>query len=282
MGDGSAAGARLGWAQPCRSPPPSPRADISFQAFGPPARFRRDNVNLWLGWPGGEGAAGRRVPGRCGGGAGARGGSAPASARSLAASVRGIPFPGRAGEEPAVSPRLQPPGPVPSSPGAREPHSKDEEAVGGGRDTPKNNLPNSLGVLAIRKRRWEAIAVGLGELLWWVTGGSGPDLAREIPRERGIPPWQPASPLPFTAVRGTGGGTRRGLEMLIAQQFSYEICLVPGFAFYNQLACGARSSTSHPQRLAETFPSLVSAFVYLCVLPAVHSNFCNTVRLLYG
>lgn len=66
-----------------------------------PGRFRRDNVNLWLGGPGAGGGRGcpgqagwwRRAGGSPGGanGAGGSGGSAPASGRSLAASVRGIP-----------------------------------------------------------------------------------------------------------------------------------------------------------------------------------------------
>lgn len=84
-----------GWVPPCRSPSSGLH---HFQAFGLPAAF--EGAMPTCDWGAREasrgcrekleGAAGPRVPGRCSGAGGSRG-SAPASGRSLAASVRGIP-----------------------------------------------------------------------------------------------------------------------------------------------------------------------------------------------
>lgn len=107
-----------------------------------PGRFRRDNVNLWLGGPGAGGgprlsgagwrvAAGWRVPGRCKRGGRERGFRAGVWQKFGRVSARDS-LPRRVEEEPAVSLRLQPAPPAGTGaefPRRQAPHSTDE---GGG------------------------------------------------------------------------------------------------------------------------------------------------------
>jgi len=163
---------------------------------------------------------------RCSG-AGGSGGSAPASGRSLAASVRGIPSLAASGEEPAETPRLQPARPVPGSRGAE--NRTRRTRLGGSK--------NWLGVSAVRKPQWKAIAPRLAELLGCVRGAVGAWARGQNRLGRGgFPAWQPGEP-----SRPNGGPSGRGRasgerEMLTAQRVCCGVCLVAGFAFQTRLA----------------------------------------------
>lgn len=206
-----------GWAQPCRSPPP---ADIIFQPLDSWSLLK-GQCRVVTGEPGRGAAAARGEPAvaagrRSPGGAGGSGSSAPEAARSLSASVRGIPSPRRAGA------RGQSRLPPALSPGRRRaPRAKGAERA----------EQNSVEVLAVRRPRWQTMALELEAVRCWVRGTLG-----AWARKRRIPhpaAWQPSG---FNC-----GPEERGRDPAIAADayctgiFLQDTCLVLRFAFYNQL-----------------------------------------------
>lgn len=152
-------------------------------------------------------------------------------------------LPRRAGEGPAVTPRLQPaaPGPGPSSRGAENRPGRTK-----GRERQKfRKSKKSVAVSAARKPRWKAIAPRLGELLCWARGALGA-WARGQKRLGGA---QGGGGFP-ARPRNRGPGGRESDSALAGRAccpviFPRDTRLVPGFAFYKQLARCTEQHLSH-------------------------------------